>query len=769
MENVKNYLALNQKLIQSMVIKSELHAQLINEEIELKYPNVGVDNTDPTTWKYYLNLAGLQHELNKDIYITSFDTQEEILFNSYNLSIHIQTRKNYLYGTKNYYILLKQYPEEELFIQGSLYPVDIHKAIAARDMQIISYDKSLVEPQESSLIYELQKFIDEYDVRWNVKAFVSSDELYPAAQYGIFILNLLQKLINVRLSKCMTHEAHSFHIKSYLASHYGLDQYVDYMTLQQSMFLYKNIRYIERNIGKVETFKTLVKKLIEDRNIMSLYELSIRQLHEVNEDFRPELLTKKTKLTNIVNASEKDYFSMANLNKYQKPLAIDNPWYLDNHYSITEHQLSTDDSNTIKTKYLLAEAVDYNDAIPYTFAECLMVHWVSWANSGIYNSYMSFINGLTETQNYLHVTDAFIYMLYLNKGYYKITDDVIPAVRVNRRLKHTKPNINELLALIPKEEHRYLRKTAQKILDGMPVVEPMITAEAFYNKCKEIHDYWLWQYFLISNTHDKDYEAYVKSMCDYMFVDESVSLDTPYNTFSEFTLGNGLPEYEDKPSKVVRTIKDIYDTSTNFAVDKFRQLKYVQEKLVEATLKLSSYSINFIKLINPDRIIPADWSAIRIGNIKTHVEGELYQPTTIDVNGVYGECVNYSLTDVALADTNPETAKYVSYTQVELVPIEFTFLNFNAKAYIENLVGVEKVTGTGSDLTNVNFNYLNIHFSGVSTFLKYVVSTVSIDAFSQTVNLTAPAYMDVGASDTDDYDRYISNLSTDELLRIPVI
>ena len=52
MENVKNYLASNQRLIQSMVIKSELHAQLLNEEIKLKYPNVGVDNTDPTTWKY---------------------------------------------------------------------------------------------------------------------------------------------------------------------------------------------------------------------------------------------------------------------------------------------------------------------------------------------------------------------------------------------------------------------------------------------------------------------------------------------------------------------------------------------------------------------------------------------------------------------------------------------------------------------------------------------------------------------------------------------
>ena len=67
MENVKNYLASNQRLIQSMVIKSELHAQLLNEEIKLKHPSVTIDESDPTTWKYYLNLAGVQHELNTDI------------------------------------------------------------------------------------------------------------------------------------------------------------------------------------------------------------------------------------------------------------------------------------------------------------------------------------------------------------------------------------------------------------------------------------------------------------------------------------------------------------------------------------------------------------------------------------------------------------------------------------------------------------------------------------------------------------------------------
>ena len=752
-----------------MVIKSELHAQLLNEEIKLKHPSVTINESDPTTWKYYLNLAGMQHELNTDIYITSFDTQEEILFNNYNLSIHKQTRKNYLYGTKNYYILLKQHPNEELFIQGSLYPVDIDKAVAARDLQIINYDKSLVEPQETSLINELQRFIDDYDVRWNVRAFVSSDELYPAAQYAIFTLNLLQKLINIRLSNCMTHEVHSFHVKSYLASHYGLDEYVDYMTLSQSMFLYKNLRYIERNIGKTDTFKTLVKKIIEDRRIMSLHELSVRQLHNVNDQFMPELVTKKNNLTTLINANEKDYFGMEDFNNFQRPLAIENPWYLDNHYPITEHQLATNDSNVIKTKFLMAETVDYTDSIPYTFMECLMVHWISWANNGIYNSYTSYTNALTENFNYLHVSEAFIYLLYLNKNYYRMYEDEIPTIRNNRVLKTIKPNIDELLSLIPDKEHRYLKRIAQVILDKSPTIEPMISAEAFHSKCKEIHEYYTWQYFLIANTHDKDYEGYVKAMCDYMYVDEHITLDTPYTTYSEFIADKGLPAYEDQPPKVLRTIKEIYDTCTNYATNKYKELNYIQLKLIEVTLKLSSYSINMIRLINPNRIIPSGWSDIRIGNIKTHAILEHYDELLVDVNESSGSCVNYSLTDVALADTNPETAKLVSYTHVELVPIEIKAGNFNSGTYIDDLVDVEESLGAGSTALEANSDFLTIKTTNVTIDLNQMAivgNDVSTDDF---VILNAPAYTHVGASSADDYSRYLGGLSSSQLSKIVVI
>lgn len=348
-------------------------------------------------------------------------------------------------------------------------------------------------------------------------------------------------------------------------------------------------------------------------------------------------------------------------------------------------------------------------------------------------------------------------------------DDVIPTIRNNRVLKTVKPTIGELLSLVPDVEHRYLKKIAQDILDKGPVIEPVISAEAFHSKCKEIHEYYTWQYFLIANTHDKDYEGYVKAMCDYMFVDEHISLDTPYSTYSEFIADKGLPAYQDQPPKVLRTIKEIYDTCTNYATNKYKELNYVQLKLIEVTLKLSSYSINMIRLINPNRIIPSGWSDIRIGNIKVHAILEHHDELLVDVEGSSGSCVNYSLTDVALADTNPETAKLVSYTRVELVPIEVKAGNFNSSTYIDDLVDVENSYGTGVTLYRADSNFLTISTIGVNINMGQMATVGTDVTTDDVVTLSAPAYTHVGAGTEDEYNRYLGGLSSSQLSQIVVI
>lgn len=720
MDIAENYIELNKKLIQTMVIKSELHATLINEEIKLKHPEITIDEDDLTTWKYYLNIAGIDHSLNKEIYITSFDTQEEILFNSYNLSQHKQTRKNYLIGTKNYYVLLKKYPDEELYINGCLYPVDIHDAIVAKDLEILSYDESLVEVQEVSLIDKLQEFIYAYDARWNVRSFISSDPIYPAAQYGIFILNLLQKLINIRLNNCHTSEAHSFHIKNYLASHYGLDRYMPYMTLKQVLFLYKNIRYIERNIGKVDTFKTLVQKIIEDRRLVPLYEVSVKQLYELDNKHLPILQAKKKVITTEFNPTEKDYFTIDTFENYQRPMAIDNDWYLDNYNQDIRHKLSTNNSNTIKTKFLISDLIDYTDVVTYTFQESLFKHWVAMSNNNAYNTYVQFYNTLNGDTNYLHVKDAFIYFLYLTKSYYEqiavdTPEDIsnnIPEFLNSKRLKYIKPTLNELLSLIPIDSRRKFESVAQEILNKMPTIVYTINVDNFSILCKEIFEYALWQWFLVSNTHDINSRAYIKAMCDYTFVDECITLDTPYTTYQDFLETEGLPANVNQPIQVIQLLVNIYTASTGFTIDKYNILKNIQDMLVNALLLLSSYSINVIKQINTNKINLVNWAAIRVGNEQIKAELSTNVETSVDV-----------------LDLRCSVSFNTNYN-INLINTSMIGIDYGVYSFYE----LEKIT-TG-----------HIELKTYSVYQGYISATL-----------------------VNDYNEYLVNMTNEEILAIPVI
>lgn len=262
------------KLVLSMVIKNTVNADTMNEQITALYGNI-IDYDQPDTWRYYLHLSGSYHWFDRRMMITSLDTHKEIEFNISNLDKHPITKNSYQIGGIYYRDLLKQYPENALLIKGVLLPVDIDYAISEPDNTILTYEKSLIEYQESNVIRELNRYITSFKARWDVKAFYHSDELYLTANEAILYLNLVPKLLNIRLMNCKTEKAHTYHIREYLKSHNGLDKYLPYFTLKQMLFLYRNINYIEANAGKQETFDWLIERILTERYI-PIHEYSLR-------------------------------------------------------------------------------------------------------------------------------------------------------------------------------------------------------------------------------------------------------------------------------------------------------------------------------------------------------------------------------------------------------------------------------------------------------------------------------------------------------------
>jgi hypothetical protein len=254
-------------LAQTIVIKSTETEQGLNNYVSTYYGANALDETDPTSWKYYMNLSGQYHFTDQLMYVVSLDTMQTIEFTPANLLIHTATAAAYQFGSSYYQALVDQYPTQVMLILGVIYPVNIATAIAAKDGQILGWPSQYVEPNEYSLIQRLQTWVYGFKQRWINPQYGVSDDLYFTVQLANMYYGLLMAIVSFREEMSSTSELHSFHQQQCLASHQGLDQYLEQLSLPQVVWLCRNINYIQRNVGKTSTFKTLIENVLTERDI----------------------------------------------------------------------------------------------------------------------------------------------------------------------------------------------------------------------------------------------------------------------------------------------------------------------------------------------------------------------------------------------------------------------------------------------------------------------------------------------------------------------
>lgn len=629
---LQNYMDLNKTLVKTMVIKSLTSCEALNEFIKLKYGEGAVDNYDPSSWKYYKNIAGEYHVLDTPMTVTSLDTLEEIAFDKDTLRQHTVTRKAYRYGTRYYYSLLNRYPDQEQLIMGILTPVDKTLAIEAEDGTILSYPSDLVEPQEVSLIPELQQFIKNQLVRWHVKAFAVSDSLYNAAQHALLYLSILPKLLNLRLKRCKTPEAHSFHIRQYLASNRGLDRYMPYMTLKQKLWLYRNINYIERNAGSVEQFRYLVDKLLTDRQI-PLIEYTVRHLNEFDGNYYPLINARKKPVNLQTNVSEIEYIDIQQLYQKEEKLAYSNPkFYLDNSDKVTD-VFRTTNTSVLQTKDLESNMVDYNDAVPDPLERVLMRQWFHAANNNLYNVLVSFKDPKTSETRTLYALDAFIYYIYILIKREELGTNDIPIYLNIKYRRPVLPTLNEIMSVVP-DKYSYLSKYAQVILDNQPNLDPSYSTEMFYNQSFKIYEESKRHWHMVSNIHGLNDRGYLQGIVNQLYEVKYTTINTPHETFSSWLGFNNLPEYDYTYEQSNELLVSIFSNATGLIIDDSRLLKNIQKAMLDMMTELSSYSVQFIREINADRITPITWPLTRVGDVTSSVQQESYIEHPVRVTDV---------------------------------------------------------------------------------------------------------------------------------------
>lgn len=650
---VDSYLDLNYQLAETIVIKSGVSADVLNQYLIDRYGSSTVDLSNPKSWKYYLNISGEYHPVDTQMIVTSLDTLVPIAFTKENLKTHTATAAAYDYGTRYYYSLLDKYPDQEQLILGILHPVDIDAAIAAEEGSILGYPEGLVEDQEITLIHDLEVFIKRYLVRWNVKDFGLTDSLYNTAYHAQLYMTILPKLLNLRLARCKTNEAHSFHIREYLASHGHLDRFYPYMTLKQALYFYRNINYIFRNAGKNIQYRELIQKILTDRGI-PLNEFSIRQLAEVDENYYSKVVARRRPVNDQINAVEKDYVELSVLRDKEIPLVYGNQTYYDNNFSDITHTLQTSHSSIEQTKDLESAMVDYSDSQVDALSDILLREFSHLALTGLYNVVVNFKDPATGETRSLYAPDALLYMYYATLRSYGVIVDKVPKYLILKYRKMVLPTLQEMMS-VADSRFRDLPILGRNILSGQPKTEAFYSNSAFYDYAYKLFTEADRHWRMVSTMGDEYKRAILSRMCQTLYDDGLFSFSNDGEDISSWLARNNLPAWTFSYEQATELVRNIFEAATDSSIDDTKVLKNIQKQMLALFTELSSYSIQTISEINSNGVIPLNWSMIRMGDPKVGLSSTHTLPIYTEVQEV--SATIYTAPDILEIPTKFEAVK----------------------------------------------------------------------------------------------------------------
>lgn len=623
-------------LVGTVLVKSEYQALEMNSALRLRKRDLdAVNEFDRATWPYYLNISGEYHPDDEKMYVVSMDTTERILFSKETLSEHKNTRKEYSYGSHKYLELIERYPQNELLIKGILFPVNINKAIDSKDGTILSYDKSKVEINEYSLIDNLQDWVYGYFKRWYQAQYNINNRYYNTAFMGILYSKMVEAIMTLRLEACLTNEAHSYHVRRYLASHDFLDYYMDQLTVKQSLRLYKNIRWVKRYAGHAKTQKWLMDVLLTSRHLpLAEYDM-VHSYKEIPENIYAKPVFHKRSLNKLETIiPEVDNLSLYSILNKEDNLAPDNVNEREALEKIAERDLRGSLSAEVKTKILESKVLDFDNSEVVTLDAVLIDTWIDMVVRNLYHAYVLIKNPVTGESIPLSAKDALILITYCITRLQGVKDDCIPSFIIGHSIPENKPTRTHLEKYVADkslmEEDWY-----KLLLDKYQGLYRITAIEDFYTQAYRIFKDINELIHEVAKEEHMDVRAYKEAQVYALYDVKTVNIVPEGTHFKPYLSSIGINLENATIDDLTHLVHEVWMKATGLDNVKTQSLRNVQKAMVQLMAQLSSYSVHYIREINDSSIIPTHMKSIRqqglpkLKGLATRDE-KLKQPEVID-------------------------------------------------------------------------------------------------------------------------------------------
>lgn len=578
-------------LAETVHIKSSITAKKINDLITRTHP--GSFTADPRTWKYYLNASGQYHQSDTPMEIVSLDTLKPILFSKESLALHRATARAYGFGTREYRELVLKYPKQESLILGILHPADIEEAIRAPEHSIISWAPYLVEENEHTLIRDLSKWSQAFFKRYYNIAYNMTDDLYLASIYGVIGPKLAERIYTERIRRMRSDEVHSFFVRSFLASNGYLDRYFDILTFKQKLWLYRNLPWVRRNVGRTENYEWLIEHMLTERSVPLMAFSMKHDPEEVETNLLSAPRFQATARNLYVSEADMKDRSLDDILRMEDTLASGNRQVRENDYSEIYAKFQMSASHKVSTKVLQSIMTDYSGSEAYTFEDTLLNHWVYLSEVGLYGSYVPVVNPQSGVVNPISAKDAFILCLYLLLTMQGIKADIIPPITVSRVQRIIRPDVSELMNVVDKE--LVSEAELRDLIKYQPELIPIISIEAFHDKCFEIYLSNLYQSIKAANAHHRDRRGYLQNAAALMYgTKECILTSTPNEKFATWFEDRQI-NIEDFLEDPQQSYKDIMEAALGLNLTQRTTIKDIQAAMLDILGQHTSYSTQLIR------------------------------------------------------------------------------------------------------------------------------------------------------------------------------
>ena len=585
-------------LARSIVIHMPEVATFINAELDTR---IGFKtSSDKRTWKYYLNMAGLPHQTNNPILLRSLDSKEIFELTRDNLRLHPITQNELKKFGDFFRTISQDSGGQDSFLRGIINPIPLDDSIYSEPQKILYYDKTLVSTREHHLIPELEDKIRAFMNRWFDPLFTFEDRYVPtilAQVYAVVILNIPI----IRKSVVNTEKASDLDIKEYFRNNLQINDLLDYVNDDAMLWLYSNIKYVMRNIGKDVVLQDVIDNVLTPSGI-SVYNLQYssdgKELIEDNTN-----VNKRPWIHNLT-------LDMVGRNKGVEfsPRSITEDRYLDlqanftglkaNKVILEKKKVVTVTKNLemgMQTKSLMLDHIYKTQSIGYDIFEVLLENWFYDSLSGINLSTFTF-NITKNVERTMNAELAVKTIIYLMSKMSNIEPQV-RAIRLDSVIRHN--SLSEVV-LLPNSRGVGIK---QMVEDVMPLKAIRYYSDTYPTYVREVATFFSRLWTIESNLTEEINRMNFKRVREYMFYNDSELRLNDKNEVEDLELLMLKEElsfdestYEEAFTNILKTFVSPSIVEGNILSDKLQIFKKFLNKVI-------SYNLQILSSISEETIV----------------------------------------------------------------------------------------------------------------------------------------------------------------------